>query len=262
MAALLRPSTVALLESMVIGPGDRCLDVGCGGGHVTMELARLVGSSGHVVGVDLDAEILQLARRDAEVAGLGNIDFRLGDATQLEEGGYDVVYTRFVLGHLSRPEAVVHRMTACLRPGGVLVVEDFDLDGGFADPPSSAHERWCQATEEVVRRRGGDPSFARRLPNALRRAGLVGVGVGVAQPAFMEGPGKALLYLGLEDCADVALAEGVLSEEEVERLHAELVAFAEDPETLLSTPRRTPRHKYAGIRASLHPRSPRCASLP
>lgn len=234
MAGLLRPSTVALLEAVGVKAGDRCLDIGCGGGQVAMELARLVGPEGQVTGIDLDAEALELARHEAEAAGLRHVSFRVGDATQLAEPECDVVYARFLLGHVGCAEEIVRRMIGCLKPGGVLVIEDFDLAGGFSDPPSSAHDRWCWATEEAIRRRGGDPSFARRLPNVLRRAGLVGVGVGVAQPAFMEGPGKALLYLGIEDCADAAVAEDVLSRDEVDRLHAELVAFAEDPGTLLS----------------------------
>ncbi|HYZ09197.1 MAG TPA: methyltransferase domain-containing protein [Pseudonocardiaceae bacterium] len=67
------------------GSGARCLDLGCGGGHVTVELAGLIGLTGSVVGVDIDAEIVDLARAVAAARGLGNLKFRVGTAEDLGE---------------------------------------------------------------------------------------------------------------------------------------------------------------------------------
>jgi 2-polyprenyl-3-methyl-5-hydroxy-6-metoxy-1,4-benzoquinol methylase len=62
LASVFEPSTLALLDVIGVAPGARCIDFGCGGGHVALELARRVGDGGHVVGVDLDTELLEVAR--------------------------------------------------------------------------------------------------------------------------------------------------------------------------------------------------------
>ncbi len=101
---VMRPTTLALLERAGVTAGMRCLDVGCGAGEVTFDLASLVGITGQVVGVDLDATKIDLARGDAEQAEVTNVEFRVADLTEgLGEAEYDVVYARFLLTHLQRP---------------------------------------------------------------------------------------------------------------------------------------------------------------
>src|SRR3954447_25743934 len=86
LARTLHPSTSALFDRLGVGAGLRCLDVGCGGGDVTFELARRVGPRGRVVGVDLDAAKLDLARQEAATQGLSNIEFRALDVRIAEPG--------------------------------------------------------------------------------------------------------------------------------------------------------------------------------
>ncbi|GEM_PF-3302729 len=69
------PDTAALLARAGLSPGMRCIDLGCGGGHVTLEIARLVAPEGSVAGVDMDEIKLDLARRAAAEGGLGNVEF-------------------------------------------------------------------------------------------------------------------------------------------------------------------------------------------
>jgi ubiquinone/menaquinone biosynthesis C-methylase UbiE len=57
----------------------RCLDLGCGGGAVTLELARMVGPNGHVTGIDADDVVLDLGRADAAQQGLANVEFQVAD---------------------------------------------------------------------------------------------------------------------------------------------------------------------------------------
>jgi 2-polyprenyl-3-methyl-5-hydroxy-6-metoxy-1,4-benzoquinol methylase len=86
---MMEPITARLLDRVDIPTGATCLDVGCGGGHVTLELARRVGPGGRVVGIDFDADavVLSLARADAAAAGMANVEFRAGDATDLDRAG-------------------------------------------------------------------------------------------------------------------------------------------------------------------------------
>ena len=149
LARVMRPATLALLERAGVTAGLRCLDVGCGGGDVTFDLASLVGITGHVVGV-LDPTKVELARGDAEQAEVANVEFRVADLTQgLGEAEYDVVYARFLLTHLRDPAAAVALMRAALRPGGRVVLEDIDYRGSLCYPESDAFRR----NNETTRRR-------------------------------------------------------------------------------------------------------------
>jgi ubiquinone/menaquinone biosynthesis C-methylase UbiE len=110
------PDTAALFDRAGIGPGMQCVDLGCGGGEVTFELARLVAPGGSVTGVDMDEVKLGLARAAAVQRGVGNVEFVAGNVSTWDEpDGYDVVYARFVLQHLSEPVDLLRRMWAAVR---------------------------------------------------------------------------------------------------------------------------------------------------
>jgi ubiquinone/menaquinone biosynthesis C-methylase UbiE len=124
------PATCELLDSIGVKRGARCLDAGCGGGHVSRELARRVGETGAVVGIDLDDVVLELARSDALAADTTNVEFRTSDASDLEMSGFDLVFARFLLSHVDDAATVVRALVRALKPGGMMVVEDTDISVG------------------------------------------------------------------------------------------------------------------------------------
>lgn len=238
LGRVMRPTTLPLLERAGVTAGMRCLDVGCGGGDVTFDLASLVGLTGAAVGIDVDATKIDLARADAEQVGVTNVEFRVGDVTDgLGEEEYDAIYVRFVLTHLRDPEAAVALMRRALRPGGRLIVEDIDFRGSFCEPESATFERYEQIYEESARRNGGDPWIGLRLPAMLVDAGFERVQPNVVQPADLEGESKLMPALTLENMQAIAVRHGVATEAEVDRLVDELYAIARDPRTYVANPR-------------------------
>lgn len=238
VARTLRPSTAALFERLGLGPGQQCLDVGCGGGDVSFELARRVGSGGRVLGVDLDTTKLELARAEAAAQGLGNVEFRALDIRSQPLGaGFDLVYVRFVLSHLADPAAAVAACYDALRPGGLLVIEDIDHRGSFVWPESEAFRRYCRLYDTVVRRRGGDPDIGARLPVLLLNGGLEQIDMHVVQPMAMQGETKLIHPITLENIGDSILQDGLLSHDELEALIRELYAVAADPRCVSALPR-------------------------
>jgi len=166
------PDTRALLERAGVSAGMRCIDIGCGGGEVTMEIARLVAPGGSVVGVDMDEVKLALARHAAAARELGNVEFRALDVRDWDEpGGYDVVYTRFLLQHLSQPDSLLRRMWSAIAEGGVLIVEDADFDGWCCDPPNEGFALFTDAYQRVPRRRPRDRAEAAPLLPGGRDSG-------------------------------------------------------------------------------------------
>lgn len=223
---------------MGIRPGWSCLDIGCGGGDVTFELARRVGPAGRAVGVDLDETKLEIARQEGREQGLSNLAFEARDVTAWEPSEpFDVIYTRFLLTHLGDPSGLLAAMRRHLRPGGTIVVEDIDYRGHFAEPACPALERSVELYTRSVQKRGGDPNIGPRLPGLLRGVGLEDVRLKLVHPAALQGGIKVLSCVTLESIAEAVLADGSISEKELRETIDGLYAFARDPHTLLGGPR-------------------------
>jgi ubiquinone/menaquinone biosynthesis C-methylase UbiE len=237
LSRVMRDSTLELFRRAGLRPGMRCLDCGCGGGDVSFELARLVGSDGFVLGIDIDELKLELARSEAADLRLGNVEFRRLSIDDGELRDFDVVYARFLLTHLRHPERIVEWMWAALRPGGLLVVEDIDFRGHFSDPECAALRRYVDLYTLAVARRGGDANIGPRLPGMLRRAGCRDVQMHVAHPAGLDGEVKLINAVTMESIADALLAEGLADRAEIEAVVRELHAFACDPHSVMSVAR-------------------------
>lgn len=171
-ASVMAAGTMGFLTSLGVGPGSACVDVGCGGGQVSLDLARLVGPSGRVVGIDVDAAALDIARGGAEAAGVEVTFVRADAAAPFEPGAFDVAVARLLLSHLVEPMAVVRAMADLVRPGGVVAVEDLYTPALRADPPVAALDRLAEVYGATVRARGGDPTLGPRLRAHLAAAGL------------------------------------------------------------------------------------------
>jgi SAM-dependent methyltransferase len=148
-----------------------------------------------------------------------------------------VVYIRFVLTHLRDTGAGLEAIRRALRPDGRLVVEDIDFRGSFCDPENPSFERYEEIYEESARRNGGDPWIGLRLPSMLLAAGFERVQPNVVQPAGLEGEVKLLPALTLENIRATAIAHGVSTDDEVDRLLDDLYAVARDPGSFVGNPR-------------------------
>lgn len=238
LARVMWPTSRILFETAEIRAGMAVLDVGSGGGDVTFELARLVGPTGRVVGLDMDETKLQLARQEAAQQGLDNVAFepiRLERDTLPPE--FDVVYARFLLTHLSDPPAAVRQMRQGLKPGGVLIVEDIDCSGCFCYPDHPSFRRAVELYSKTVRSRGGDPDIGPKLPLLLLDAGLTSVQMNVVQPAGFEGEIKQIMPITLENVADAVIASGLATRDELNSLLADLREQADDRRAVVSNPR-------------------------
>ena len=111
-------------------PGARLLDIGSGTGDDVLELARRVGATGLVTGVDRSEILVQEGTRRAEHDGVANVEFRLGDARALpfEDHAFDAVYSQRTFQYLTDPLPAVREMVRVTRPGGRIVVADTDWE--------------------------------------------------------------------------------------------------------------------------------------
>ena len=231
------PDTAELFERIEVGSPMRCLDLGCGGGDVTLELARLVGPDGYVTGFDMDEVKLGLAREKADATGTDNVDFVAGDVEQWRaDNTYDLVYCRFLLEHLVDPLGLLRRMWMAVRPGGALAVEDADFPGRICDPPNEGFAFWQRTYIELLRRRGGDPEIGRKLHRYFLDIGAPSPDARLSQEVNTSGEAKSLPLLTLEATADAIRAEGLATDDELNEAIASLAGFTEDSRTLIAGP--------------------------
>ena len=153
-------------------PGTSVLDVGCGPGTITVDLAARV-APGEVVGVDTSEAVLEQARAAAAEAGAA-VTFRTGDATALPfpDASFDVVHAHQVLQHLSDPVAALREMRRVTRPGGVVAVRDADYAAMTWYPPSAGLDEWLALYHEVTAANAAEADAGRRLLSWALAAGF------------------------------------------------------------------------------------------
>jgi SAM-dependent methyltransferase len=195
-----------------LGPreGWRCFEPGCGGGSVAHWLSQRVGSSGHVLAVDLSP------RFALELAG-PNLEVRQQDIVKEPppEGAFDLVHARLLLAHLPQREQVLERLAASLRPGGWLMVEEQELFPMLETPFPVCRKLW-EGIGVLMRAQGKDLAWARKVPSLLRRLGLVEIGTEVSSSLTAGGsPVTELWRLNLEHSRATLVKMRLLTEDQV-----------------------------------------------
>ena len=203
----------------------RILDVGCGPGTITLDLARLA-KAGSVAGVDRADEVVREARAAARQAQVANVEFRVGDvyALDFEAETFDVVHAHQVLQHLSDPVAALREMGRVCRPEGLVAVRDSDYAGFTWWPPVPELAEWLSLYREVARGNDAEPDAGRRLKSWALAAGLHVVSSSAGVWCFSS-PDDVAWWGGMwaervvgSGMAQQALERGLARPEELERL--------------------------------------------
>ena len=201
-----------------LAPGESVLDVGCGPGTDTLPLARIVGPSGRVTGIDRDAEMVAEADRRAQAAGVGGwVEHRVGDATALPfaDGAFDGVRSERLLLHLAEPERAVAEMVRVTRPGGWVALMDTDWGTRSVDTPEVELERrMADVLSDLCLANGYS---GRRLYGMAKRAGLAEVTPEVL-PLYVTDYALWRLLSRLDMAGEVAVSSGAMTADEVRRL--------------------------------------------
>ncbi len=222
------PDTRAFLLRAGLKPGMRVADIGCGIGTISCWIAEQVGVDGTVTGVDVSADQVATARRRADAAGIDNVTFTVASAydTELEAEGFDLVFCRFVLMHLQRPEEALQEMRGLLRPGGILVVEDGDFTALFCHPPLAAFDRCMELYRVAGAQHGADFEIGRKLFALVRSVGFRAADVAMAQPVCVEGEAKRLPEWTLAESASLLVEAQLATSAEISDLVKTLSAYA------------------------------------
>lgn len=209
------------LDLLALRAGERVLDLGCGSGVVTRDIARRVTPGGQVVGIDTSVELLAIARELAIAAGLDKaVEFLQGDGRTLPfaDGEFDAVVAVTVLAHIANADHAIAEMVRVARPVGRVAVFDFDGDSLLVSHPDRAVTRRILAA--LSDHAATDSWLVRRLPGMLTAAGLADVRIRAFMPLEQDAAG---FYARLVDrAASMALDTGAITAAEHERWTDEL----------------------------------------
>ncbi|WP_369375117.1 methyltransferase domain-containing protein [Streptomyces sp. cg36] len=192
--------TAANSAAYLIGeltPAARILDIGCGPGTISADLAALV-PDGHVTAVDAAPGVVERARAHAEERGRRNMSFAVADVHALDhpDASFDVVHAHQVLQHVGDPVQALREMRRVTRPGGLVAVRDSDYGAFTWFPEVPALDEWAALYQRVARANGGEPDAGRRLRSWARRAGFSDITSTAATWCFTE-PAERAWWSGL-----------------------------------------------------------------
>lgn len=199
------PGTLRALQASGLAAGMSAVDIGCGIGTVTRQIAERVGDTGRVTGVDASAAQIEVARRECQE--LARVAFTVASAycTNLPSASYDFVYCRFLLCHLERPADAIAEMGRLLRPRGILLCEDQEGSTLTSVPPTEAYTNAARRSLALGHKRGvnlGPGGVARYekgrslMSNESVVAGLARLGVLTALLGMLSGATAAVIETG------------------------------------------------------------------
>jgi len=215
-------------------PTDSVLDIGCGPGSVSMDLAGRVAS---LIGVDAAQEALTRAEEDRARRRIANASFRVADVYDLPfaDDTFTVVYGHQLLQHLARPVAALAEASRVLTPGGIIAVRDADYGTMVHDPPEPALDRWLDLYHRVARCGGSEPDAGRMLSGWVAQAGFIDIVASTSTwtystPAAIEEWRRLWTGRLLEArMGEAALEYGLTTRQELEELAAGWDRWAAQP---------------------------------
>lgn len=216
-----------MLAQAGLRAGMAVLDLACGPGFITERIAHVVGPEGRVIGLDINPDLLDVARSRPAAAGAAELDFRCMDTYDmaLAEASVDFVYARFLFQHLARPQRALAQIRRVLRPGGTVNIVDVDdgILGLWPEPPGYAE--FTRMVAEAQRRRGGDRLVGRKLGYLLKTAGFSDVRLDVAVITTDRIPMRSFLDITTGFKRElVPPSQRPAAEETLERIYAHALA--------------------------------------
>jgi len=217
LARLFDAPTQRVLAGVGIAAGWRCLEIGGGGGSIARWMAERVGARGHVLCTDLDTRFIEQNRASAPA----NLEVIRHDIASdpLPARTFDLIHARLVFLHVVERERALERVVEALKPGGWLVIEDFDTASVTPDTRINRFETPLPASEAVRKylTRNQDGFFGRRLYGRFRELGLVEVDAEGRSVMFTKRNGGAdLMRVNFEQIGKDVIAAGLITQQQMD----------------------------------------------
>mmetsp|Transcript_25711 Transcript_25711/g.55697 ORF Transcript_25711/g.55697 Transcript_25711/m.55697 type:complete len:322 (-) Transcript_25711:50-1015(-) len=246
----------------------RVIEIGCGAGFSTFDLAEWLPPHASITAIDTNEAMISLARQrllSAHPEWSDRIEFRVENGEEAAKADgfactFDAVWMRYVVVHVPDPIALIKAAASCLKPMGVLLIEDCNADGSICDPPLFANTLIHRAHIAASLKLGADVRRGPWIGGYMRQAGLENISCNSFVPAFGKGVdvqpwcngsftcsddfdstshynhGLKLLRMSLESAAPSFIELGTCKEEELEKARASLEKAESADYQLFSVP--------------------------
>ncbi|HEV3241695.1 MAG TPA: methyltransferase domain-containing protein [Methyloceanibacter sp.] len=197
-ARMWQGATAEVLDRVGLGPGMSCLDVGCGPGAVMRLMADRVGHDGCVTGIEIDAALGAETLQQLRAEGGSQFELLPADLLKLKTPAgapFDLTFCRLLLMQMRDPVAILEKMSAWTKPGGVVVAQEFDFGAIAVEPTCPAMGEFNRVFEGVFRGHGRNMRAGRQLPAQFEAAGL----------GTPDGTEAAVHYLPLSEMANMLI---------------------------------------------------------
>ncbi|HSE40989.1 MAG TPA: methyltransferase domain-containing protein [Acidobacteriota bacterium] len=220
--------------------GQTLVDIGCGPGFATLDLAEIVGPSGRVIAIDRSNRFITALQSAIQLRGIDNVstlELDLNDA-ELPSLNADGAWCRWVFAFVKNPRDLLQRISTMLKTGGILVVHEyFHYSTWRFSPRSELHEDFVRVVMETWRNEGGEPDIGLSLPVWLKELGFNIVSmkpiIDVISPSsFTWQWPKTFIQSGVRRLVSL----GSIDQERAEKILNSFAASEKDPKTLMITP--------------------------
>jgi len=226
-----------------IRPGLRVLDVGCGPGTITIDLAERV-APGDVVGIDASPDVIAQAAATATERGVTNARFATGDAYALDfaDDTFDIVHAHQTLQHLTDPASALREMNRVTKPGGIVAARDGDYGGMIWFPALPGLSRWMETYQAVLCSNGAEPDAGRHMRYWATQAGLADVVATGSTWCFADDADRAWWGGMWADrvrssaLADQAIERGFATDADIDDMRAAWLQWIDEPGAWFAVP--------------------------
>ena len=234
-ARVWQPATERLLDTIGVQAGWSCLDMGCGAMGILGPLSRRAGPSGRVLGLDMDASLLDAARQYVDVEHLRNVELQEADVHKsgLDPDTFDLVHERFVLPHVADPLKLLREMKRLTMPGSIVVIQEPDHSTWNFWPHC---EEWAEDAPILEATLGlrGDINIGRRTYHLAKQVGLENVQLRAELVALQAShPYMRMPLVAAAATRPFMLSAGLTTEEELNHLVAAIEQHIQNAETTM-----------------------------
>jgi len=230
LSALYNPPALRFLKNNGLKPGMTVLEVGCGTGHMSCDLATCVGDGGRVIAIDKSAEQVAIAKNTAQERGISNIEFIVHDVLKMDDLNLncDFTYGRWVLEFLPHPEEAFEVLFRALNPGGVLAYEACNIKQSnvFSLPHDPVIEQWHCYGPALFKHFNCPLEFAYDdVYPILLALGLEEIDVHVNQAVLKTATEKSVYRLGLLSIMSALIENKIATRQDIDKQIAQLITL-------------------------------------
>jgi len=213
------PYSQRFLTSTGLTQGITVLEIGCGTGNMTTWIAQQVGPTGSVIAVDISDQQLEIAKHAAEKQGLNNIEFIHSPIEEFTlDAPVDMIYSRFVLMHLTQPTSTINKLKLFLKPNGIIACEEPAFTSIITAPRHDIIEKLTKLSFEWGKKHGCDYDLGDKLYSMINALEFDIEHALFYQPIIPMQDAIALYVLQMQESADNLIQDNLATAAETEAM--------------------------------------------